>query len=96
MGVHSGGEGTVNTCVLLGAASQWTPSLEIHNKQGAMELTNNSLHEGKDNDHLVCRGQNRRKGQATCLKSHSEISTTKMEVLGSRIHTVGWVLIQQQ
>lgn len=48
----------------------------------------------KDNEHLVCRGKNRLKEQATCLKSHSEISTAKMEVLGSRIRTVGWVLIQ--
>lgn len=65
----------------------------IHNKPGAMGLTKNSSHEGKDNEHLVCRGENRLKEQAACLKSRSEISTAKMEVLGSRIHTVGWVLI---
>lgn len=89
MGVHSGGEGKS-----IHVSCQGQDQVQaIHNKPGAMGLTKNSSHEGKDNEHLVCRGENRLKEQATCLKSRSEISTAKTEVLGSRIHTVGWVLI---
>lgn len=94
MGVHSGGEGKSIHVSCQGQHHSGPQVQTIHNKPGAMGLTKNSFHEGKDNEHLVCRGKNRLKEQATCLKSHSEISTAKMEVLGSRIRTVGWVLVQ--
>lgn len=70
----------------------------IHNKSvcpGAMELTNTASMKGKITTILFA-GEEQAQRASYLPKVTSEISTAKMEVLGSGIHTAGWVLIQQQ